>query len=116
MTKTNKKAVTKEIKKKSSKDKPSKDSKKKTFTKNYDLSGSKRVWPSFFNENQYIHFKDVYKQKNLTLTINEAKLFVKYFPKLEKTLLRLEREAIEEGKDQSSSGSDTAHSDSEDSA
>lgn len=108
MTKSNKKSVKKDINKK-----PSKDDKKKIFTKSYDLSGSKRVWPSYFNETKYVHLKDIFKQKNLSLTMNEAKLLLKYLPKLDRVASRLEEQAIADGKTNCTSGSDTSHSDTD---
>ena len=99
MGKTKVKTVTKENKVKSTKDK-NKESKESTIlnkkeikpmrTPSFVLSGRKRCWPSYFHDIGYIHMKDNFNQKTFSLNTDEMKLLVKYVPKLEKHLRKLE--------------------------
>ena len=68
--------------------------KKKQFTLGYELSARKRCWPTFLSNKKWIHFKDTYNGKTLSFDINEIKRFMRYVPRIEKCLHKLEVEDL----------------------
>lgn len=89
----------------------------KKYSKSYDLSPKKRIWPSFFKDGKYIHFKDLYNQKTFSLNLNEAKMFLRQLPRLEKKLNKLELQHIASNKESEDSAvSDKTSSESDDSS
>lgn len=90
-----KKKVTEKVKKSTLEKKDKKDQKKK-FTIGYEISSRKRCWPTYYTERKWIHFKDNYNGKTFSFDINEIKMFMRYLPKLEKKLEKLEQEHLKD--------------------